>query len=330
MLGMHGSPTANFLVQEADLILSIGSRFDDRITGKLDNYAPNARLAEKKNIGGIVHFDIEIKQIDKIKKLIKPTYSILQDSKMSLDTMNNYFEKRPIKSKTHWLKRVGVLKNKYQFKYNKVPDMIKTQQVIEEIYNQTKDIKTYITTGVGNHQMMSSQFYKWKYPKTMITSGSLGTMGFGVPSAIGAQSACPNDLVICIDGDGSFMMTPGDLATIYEHNLPIKIFIMNDRRQQMVHIWQKLFFKGRYISTDNLNPDFNILSDAFFIDNIVCDNEEDMKSAIELALEHPGPVLVNCIVEPDMCIPLVPPGNALDKMLMSDDVTITLKGDAPN
>ena len=105
---------------------------------------------------------------------------------------------------------------------------------------------------------------------------------------------------------------------------------MNDSRQQMVHIWQKLFFKGRYISTDNLNPNFNILSDAFFIDNLSCDNEEDMKLSIELALEYPGPVLVNCIVEPDMCTPLVPPGNALDEMLMSDDGITTLKGDAPN
>ena len=328
MLGMHGSRSANYLTQKADLILSIGSRFDDRITGELDSYAPNARLAEKEKRGGIIHFDIDTEQIKKVKSLIKPTYSILQDSQVSLETMNNYFKNKKNKKKKKWLDKVSNFKNKYPFSYEKHPNKLKTQQVIEEIYEQTKKTKTYITTGVGNHQMMCCQFYKWKYPKTMVTSGSLGTMGFGVPSAVGVQLAMPEEQVICIDGDGSFMMTFNDLATIHEHNLPIKIFIMNDGRQQMVHIWQKLFFGKRFISTDNLNPNFNTLSDAFFIENLSCDNIDDLHCAVQLSLEHPGPFLLNCIVEPDMCTPLVLPGNSLDNMLMSDK--IVLKGHSPN
>ena len=155
-------------------------------------------------------------------------------------------------------------------------------------------------------------------------------MGFGLPSAIGVQVANPESKVFCIDGDGSFMMSLNDLATIREHNLPIKIFLMNDGRQQMVHIWQKLFFNSRFISTDNLNPDFNILAESFGIESIRIQERDELEAGLQLALEYDGPVLVNCIVEPDMCTPLVAPNSALDNMLMSDDGNIHLEGLAPN
>ena len=177
--------------------------------------------------------------------------------------------------------------------------------------------------------MYMAQFYDWTRPSTMVTSGSLGTMGFGLPSAIGVQLAKKNAQVICFDGDGSFMMTGNDLATIKEYNLPIKIFIMNDSRQQMVHIWQKLFFNERYISTDNFNPDFNTFAEAFGIEHLYCEDEHSLDSVVQLAIEYPGPILVNCKVEPDMCTPLVAPGAALDDMIMGDTNVDICKQDAP-
>ena len=165
--------------------------------------------------------------------------------------------------------------------------------------------------------MYMAQFYNWRNPSTMITSGSLGTMGFGLPSAIGVQLAKKNKNVICFDGDGSFMMTGNDLATIKEYNLPIKIFIMNDSKQQMVQIWQKLFFNERYISTDNFNPDFNTYAESFGIENLYCDDEDSLDAAVELAMAYKGPILVNCKVVPDMCTPLVVPGAALDDMIFN-------------
>ena len=155
-----------------------------------------------------------------------------------------------------WSNRIKYLKDKYPFKYTKISNKIKTQQVIKEISNQTSDRKDVYITGVGNHQMMTAQFYRWSTPKQLLTSGSLGTMGVGVPFAIGAQIAEPEKTVICIDGDGSFNMTLTELGTIAEYNIPVKIAIMNDSRQQMVYVWQELFFDSNFISTTNHNPDY--------------------------------------------------------------------------
>jgi acetolactate synthase I/II/III large subunit len=326
MVGMHGSAYANFSIQEADLILAIGSRFDDRTTGKLSDYVPEALRAEREGRGGIVHFDIEPSQIGRV---IQPTLSFVGDCKEYLSALISYADFIEIPDRTNWIHRIAQLKKEYPFSYKKTPN-IKTQEVISKIYELTRGQEPFITTGVGNHQMMSCQFYRWSKPRSIISSGSLGTMGFGLPSAIGVQVANPKSKVYCIDGDGSFMMTLNDLATVREHNLPIKIFIMNDSRQQMVHIWQKLFFNSRFISTDNLNPDFNLLAESFGIESIRIQDRDELEAGLQLALEYDGPVLVNCIVEPDMCTPLVAPNSALDNMLMSDDGNIHLEGLAPN
>ncbi len=324
MLGMHGSAYANYAIQESDLIISFGSRFDDRTIGTINGYAPLAREAEISGMGGIFQFEIEKKQLG---KTIIPTKTFIGDCgkymQYLVDRVDNKYNYL-------WSNRIKYLKDKYPFKYTKIPNKIKTQQVINEISNQTADRKdVYITTGVGNHQMMTAQFYRWSRPKQLLTSGSLGTMGVGVPFAIGAQIAKPEKTVICIDGDGSFNMTLTELGTIAEYNIPVKIAIMNDSRQQMVYVWQELFFDSNFISTTNHNPDYVALAKSFGIHAIICDHPSDLKQKIKEFINYEGPVIANFIVEPDKCFPLVPPGKNLDEMLLEDS-NIKLTGSAPN
>merc|ERR1719159_1186662 len=167
--------------------------------------------------------------------------------------------------------------------------------------------EVFVCTGVGNHQMMSAQFLRWTQPRSMITSGSLGVMGAGLPFAIGTQVANPDSLTILIDGDGSFNMTNMDLATIKRYQLPVKIAVMNDARQQMVWIWQRLFFDGRYISVDNVNPDYVKLAQAYGIESVACEKEEDLPGVVEKFLGYDGPMLVEFKVVPDICLPMVAP-----------------------
>jgi len=314
MLGMHGSAYANFAVQNSDLIIAIGTRFDDRTTGNVEKYAPNAK---------IVHFDIDKKQIN---FTIPCDLSLVGDCNIYLKELHSQMDKKP--NTKSWLNKIAKWKTLYPFAYKKTSNL-KTQQVIEEINTHLDNKDFIITTGVGNHQMMSCQYIKWRKPRSIVSSGSLGVMGFGLPAAIGAQLANPKSLVLCIDGDSSFMMTLNDLATIKEHNLPIKIFIMNDSRQQMVYVWQKLFFNERYISTCNVNPDFCKIADAFGIPSIKISHQDDFK-LLPKVLNTNTPYLINCIVEPDMCTPLVPPGKALDEMIMNTDGDLIIDGMAPN
>ena len=326
MLGMHGSAYANYTIQDADLILAIGARFDDRTIGNKSGYAPKAREAEKTGSGGIFQFEISKKQVG---KTIVPTKVFLGDCGEYLRYMAN---KLKYNKRSRWISKISRWKKDYPFYYEKENETdIKTQQVIEEISNQTKNRDDIIvTTGVGNHQMMACQFYKWRYPKRFISSGSLGTMGVGVPFSIGAQLAEPDKTIICIDGDGSFNMTMNELGTIAEYKLPVKIAIMNDSRQQMVYVWQELFFNSRIISTINHNPDYNKLAESFGIYNIVCDSQIDLEERVTEFIEYPGPILANFIVKPDICLPLVAPGKNLDEMLLQDIKNIKLEGLAPN
>ncbi|CAJ1422236.1 unnamed protein product, partial [Effrenium voratum] len=217
-------------------------------------------------------------------------------------------------------------KTKHAFGYVKAPGgQLKTQQVIAEInrYLQEKKVMenkdVFVATGVGNHQMMACQFLRWTKPRSFITSGSLGVMGAGLPFAVGAQVANPDALTILIDGDGSFGMTNMDLQTVKRYKLPIKMAVMNDDRQQMVWIWQRLFFEGRYISVTNDNPDFVALAKAYDIPAVLCDNEADLPKVIEQWLTHDGPMLVEFKIVPDICLPMVAPGKALDEMIMLED-----------
>ena len=325
MLGMHGAAYANFAIQDADLILSFGSRFDDRIIGNKDGYGLKARQAEKSGTGGIFQFEIDNNQVG---KTILPTRSFIGDCSLYLEYLCDHTK---FKNRDNWLTKLDKWKKEYPLQFIENPATIKTQQVIKTISDVVSDKDDIcITTGVGNHQMMTAQFYKWTQPRQLLTSGSLGTMGVGVPFAIGAQIAMPDKKIICIDGDGSFNMTLTELGTISEYNIPVKIAIMNDSRQQMVYIWQKLFFDSNFISTTNKNPDYVKLAESFGIHAIVCDNPNDLHSKADEFINYDGPIIANFIVEPDICLPLVPPGNNLDDMILSNPENQKLDGIAPN
>jgi len=326
MLGMHGSVYANYTVQDADLILAIGTRFDDRTTGNLKEYGLEAKQAGLLNKGGIIHINIDE---DEFNKIINTDINIKGDCSDNLKWLINN-----IKSidRTIWINRIKKLKKLYPFNYNlDYFDQIKTQSVIDMFYKKTQTIdNVIISTGVGNHQMMAAQFYRWKYPKRMITSGSLGTMGVGIPFAIGSQLANPDSLVFCLDGDGSFNMTCNDLATISKLNLPIKILIMNDGRQQMVHVWQKLFFNSNYIATDNFNPDYCKLANAFGIDSYKIETKSELDDIFEHIIDTDKPVVIDFKVTPDICLPLVPPGNSLSSMILKLDDKEKITGIVPS
>ena len=309
--GMHGSPAANIALQEADCIIGIGARFDDRTTGLVDKYAPNAKKAKK-----IIHVDIDSEMFD---KTIYSNYHVNMDSKHFINSVyNNLYNNI---SSQGWLNRIQELKTKHPFKF-RTPEngKINTPMVISKINDLTVNRDTLITTGVGNHQMMTYQFIHGNYPGKIHSSGSLGVMGAGLPYAIGAQIANPHKLVIDIDGDSSFLMTMSDMKTIVENNLPVKIAIMNDSRQMMVNVWEKLFFEERYTATINKrNPNFKEVADAFGIKGFRCSGSENLEDTTRDFLEYPGPALCEYIVEPEICLPLVGPGKALDEMIMFDE-----------
>ena len=340
MMGMHGSAAANIALQESDLIIGVGTRFDDRTVGDLKQYAPEAHDAYRKGRGGIVHVDNSNEQILKVKKLFKSVnkgiMSIRLDSDEFLQLLNIKLSfkiphatlKDYILFKQSWLDRINKLNSRYKFKvsnYNRdyskysftVQDVITRINTISDTLDICKSRFTY-ATGVGNHQMFTAQHITWTHPGKMLTSGSLGTMGVCVPYAIGAKLSNPRDIVICIDGDGSFCMTCSDLQTVAELNIPIKICIMNDGKQQMVKIWQKLFFNGRYVATDNKNPDFVKLGESYGIKSLKCDTVHKLKSVTEEMLKYnDGPILVEYKVTPDICLPLVSPGKSLSDMIIN-------------
>jgi len=330
MLGMHGAAYANYAIQEADLIIAVGSRFDDRTTGVLPKYAPEARKAHDEGRGGFVHFDIEPSQFGRV---ISPTIAVAGDAKTAVLELVPLVQNGPSTQfpdeRKAWLERCISLKNEHPFQYTPPTEgRLKTQSAIEAIYNGLKprEHDVIVATGVGNHQMMSCQFFRWTQPRQMITSGSLGTMGFGLPAAIGAQVGCPDKTVLLIDGDGSFNMTLNDLGTVKEHQLPIKIAIMNDHRQQMVHVWQRLFFDNRLMATDNVNPDYVALAQSYGIESYCCRHVDELPDVIDKFVNAKGPVLVDFRVVPDICLPMVAPGKGLDEMFLPG--SLTLDGDA--
>jgi acetolactate synthase-1/2/3 large subunit len=344
MLGMHGNPAANICIQEADLIIAIGTRFDDRTTGNVQKYANNAINAAYNNKGGIFHIDSSIEQIKKVNKLFNKyynknnvsefLYSINDTSKNFFSIINQYKIKN--NDKTEWIKKIKYYKNIYNYNYNenhelKGPDVIKCINKLIDINNIKKD-DIIFTTGVGNHQMWTAQHIKWTSPNKMITSGSLGTMGVGVPFAIGCKLANPDKMVICIDGDSSFTMTSTELQTILENNINIKIIILNDKRQQMVYIWQKLFHNKRYIGTENINPNFEYLAKAYNIKTITCNSKLTLKNSIQNIMDYDKTIIGIFNIEPEMCFPLVAPGKGLDEMIMnSNDINnINKNVNAPN
>ncbi|MEN8127617.1 MAG: biosynthetic-type acetolactate synthase large subunit [Planctomycetota bacterium] len=299
MLGMHGSAYANYAVQHADLLVSVGARFDDRVTGNLETFAPHAK---------IVHIDLDPSNIG---KNLHTDIPVVGDAKEVLEAMLDRLEYKPRKK---WSEQLAAWKARHPFTYDKNADVIKPQFVIEEVCRQTGG-DAIITTGVGQHQMWAAQFYKYSQPRQFITSGGLGTMGFGVPSAIGAQAACPDKVVVGIDGDSSFNMTMTELSTAVMYDLPIKIVLINNGFMGMVRQWQELFYGKRYSQSSLKNPDFAKVAEALGCVGITVDKKDQVSAAIEKMLAQTKPCVVDFRVDPEENVwPMVPAGKSLHEM----------------
>ncbi|MBN1662313.1 MAG: biosynthetic-type acetolactate synthase large subunit [Deltaproteobacteria bacterium] len=308
MLGMHGTYYANMAISNCDVMLAIGVRFDDRVTSRVDAFAPNAK---------IIHIDIDPVTIDKI---IQSHVSIIGDCKATLRIFNELMAtgkyNMPAGQTDNWLKRVAAWKEEVPLGYC-TGENIKPQCVIETLYRLTEG-KAIITTEVGQNQMWAAQFYRFDEPNTFVTSGGLGTMGFGLPAAIGAQVACPDRLVVDIAGDGSIQMNIQELATAVNNKLPVKIVILNNSYLGMVRQWQELFYGKRYSQTDLTgSPDFVKLAEAYGATGLRADKPEEMEAMLKKGLNTPGVVVMDFHVEPEEGVyPMVRPGASLNDMLL--------------
>jgi acetolactate synthase-1/2/3 large subunit len=320
MLGMHGSAYANFAMQRADLIISLGARFDDRVTGSLAAFAPVAKAAAKEGRGGIVHFDIMPKNVNKV---VKADIAVVGDVKERLVALRPLLQKGCHKE---WVKQCTDLKAQYPYGITNIVTSAKSgklrpQAVIQEMNKQLEHMKekVYITTGVGQHQMWAAQYYRWRHPRTFITSGGLGTMGFGLPSAIGAKVAAPDAIVIDIDGDASFSMTGMELATASQYNIGVKVLLLNNDFQGMVKQWQDLFYDERYSGTPMVNPDWVKLAEAMRMKGLRVTTEEELPRLMAEFLAHDGPIVMEAVVcKEEHVYPMVPAGRGLDEMVLGD------------
>lgn len=319
MLGMHGTYAANMAVTECDLLIAVGARFDDRVTGRVEDFAPDAVK---------IHIDIDPASISKNVIVDIPIVGdakvVLRQILQALDRVDVDWEKKH----RDWLERIEAWKREHPLTYEKSDRVIKPQQVIETIYELTQG-NAYICTEVGQHQMWTAQFYKHKYPRHFITSGGLGTMGFGFPAAIGVQVAHPDALVIDIAGDGSIQMNIQELATVAQYDLPVKVVIINNGYLGMVRQWQQLFFDRVYSETDiSVQPDFVKLADAYGIRGMVVEKPAELKSALKDAFEYKGPVIVDVRVDrEENVLPMVPAGASVRQMILEEPKT-TENGDA--
>ncbi len=299
MLGMHGSAYANYAVQESDCLIAVGARFDDRVTGNLKFFAPKAK---------IIHVDIDPSSISKNVKVDVP---VVGDARLCLQDIIQHIESR---DRTEWFTQINEWKRKYPFTFNDDSNLAKPQAIIAAI-NQVTQGKAVFTTGVGQHQMWAAQFIRWNMPRSMITSGGLGTMGFGLPAAIGAQVGRPGELVIDIDGDASYLMTAMEQATMAQYKLPVKVAILNNNFQGMVRQWQQMFYKSRFSNTEMHNPDFAKMAESFGIRGIKCELKEDILKTVEAMIKHDGPCVVDFLCEANENVyPMVASGKALHEM----------------
>ncbi|NLX14254.1 MAG: biosynthetic-type acetolactate synthase large subunit [Phycisphaerales bacterium] len=301
MLGMHGSAYANYAVQGCDLLIAVGARFDDRVTGKLETFAPQAR---------IIHIDVDPSSIAKSVEVDIPVVGDAREVLLEMIPLIRYSERAA------WFEQISRWKQRYPFTYQQKDDAIKPQYVIEQLSRLTEG-QAIIATGVGQHQMWAAQFYRWRFPRQMITSGGLGTMGYGLPAAIGAAIGCPNRPVIDIDGDGSFLMTANELATAAQYNIPIKVVILNNHFQGMVRQWQELFFEKRYTATEMVNPNFARLAEAYGCKGLELRDPKDVPGVLEEMLNTPGPVVVDAhVAREENVYPMVAVGKSLHEMEM--------------
>lgn len=303
--GMHGNYASNQALLNCDLLIGIGNRFDDRVTmGRTEEFAPNAK---------IVHIDIDPAEIGKNVETYIP---LVGDVKLVLEAALP--KATPAKSE-EWIKQINQWEQEHPFSYQK-NGKLKPQAVIEMIYESTKG-DAIVTTDVGQHQMWVTQYYKFNNPRSLISSGGLGTMGFGLPAAIGAQLAFPERVVISINGDGGFQMNSQELAILSGMNIPVKAVIINNKCLGMVRQWQELFYDNRYSEIDlTHSPDFVKLAEAYGVKGLRATTEEEARQVWEEAMNHNGPVVVEFVIERDENVyPMVPAGSTLDQMVMGDE-----------
>ncbi|HCF05898.1 MAG: acetolactate synthase, large subunit, biosynthetic type [Desulfomicrobiaceae bacterium] len=309
MLGMHGTYTANMAINNADLLISIGARFDDRVTGRVDAFAPQAK---------IIHFDIDPTSISKNVGVDVP---IVADCRQGLvGLMEELARVSGVDwqgKHAAWLAELAAMQREHPLTYASSGEHIKPQWVVEKIYEITQG-EAIITTEVGQNQMWAAQFYRYTRPRTFLSSGGLGTMGYGFPAAIGAQLAFPDRLVVDIAGDGSIQMNIQELATAVSYQIPVKVVILNNGYLGMVRQWQELFYNKNYCATClHTNPDFVALAKAYGAEGFRVERIEDVEPVLRKAFAHPGPVFVDVRVEPEENVaPMVPAGAALSEMLL--------------
>lgn len=308
MLGMHGTWYANMAVTDSDLILSVGARFDDRVTGKIEEFAPYATIA---------HIDIDPSAISKNVKVDIP---IVGDAKLVLKELLRELEaveeKAWGKLREVWLKQIDEWKKRHPLYYEYDENIIKPQYVVEQISDLTRG-DAIITTEVGQNQMWAAQFFSFKHARTFLSSGGLGTMGYGFPAAMGAQCAFPDKLIVDIAGDGSFLMNSQELATVVHHNLPVKVAILNNRFLGMVRQWQEMFFDRRYSHTClNIAPDFVKLAEAYGAVGLRATKPAEVRPVLEKAFAIKKPVVIDFQVNPhENVYPMVPAGAAIKDMI---------------
>ncbi len=313
MLGMHGTYQANMAMHDCDVMLCIGARFDDRITGRLDAFSPNSRK---------IHIDVDPSSINKIVHVDVP---IIGDCGHVLEDMVRLWragsaDKGRLKP---WLEQIESWKARDCLAYSPNDDIIMPQYAIQRLYELTKDRKTFITTEVGQHQMWAAQFYGFEEPNRWMTSGGLGTMGYGLPAAVGVAAAHPDALVVDIAGDASVQMTMQEISTAIQYDLPVKIFILNNHYMGMVRQWQQLLHGNRLShSYSEALPDFVKMAEAFGATGLHCAKPDDLDDAIQEMIETPGPVIFDCeVANLANCFPMIPSGKAHNEMLLPDEAS---------
>ena len=313
MLGMHGMYEANMAMHECDVMINIGARFDDRVTGRLDAFSPNSKKIhidiDASNINKTISVDIPI--IGDVKKVVEQMLSIWKNKNYRIDQENL----------KNWWTKINKWKEVNCLSYNKDSKQIKPQYAVQRLYELTKNTKTFITTEVGQHQMWAAQFYKFEEPNRWLTSGGLGTMGYGFPAAIGAQVGNPDALVVDIAGDASILMNIQEMSTAIQYRLPVKIFILNNEYMGMVRQWQELLHGGRYSEsyTDSL-PDFVKLAESYNAEGLRAKTTDELDGVIDQMIKSKKTVIADIwVTKEENCFPMIQSGSAHNEMLLSKD-----------